>query len=189
MGKIQIRMATLKDAQELLEIYRPYVEESAVSFEYTLPSIEEFGERMEKILTKFPYLVAEQEGMLVGYAYASAFHSRAAYEWCVETTIYLRQGWSGKGLGKCLYQELERILKMQNIKNLNACIAYKEEEDEYLTHQSRDFHEHMGYRLVGEFRDCGYKFGRWYSMIWMEKMIDEHEEVPEKVIPITELKM
>ena len=186
MSEIKIRMAVPEDAGELLEIYRPYVEDTAVSFEYVVPSLEEFEGRIRKVLTKFPYLVAELDGKLVGYAYASSFHVREAYEWCVETSIYVRKGWSGKGCGKALYQELERMLKKQNILNLNACIAYKEEEDEYLTHQSKDFHAHMGYRLVGEFHECGYKFGRWYSMIWMEKMLGAHDTQPKKVVSITQ---
>jgi phosphinothricin acetyltransferase len=101
----------------------------------------------------------------------------------VETTIYLKKGSAGKGYGRRLYEALEEVLKKQNILNLNACIAYTDIEDEYLTNQSMRFHEHMGYRLVGTFRQCGYKFGRWYDMIWMEKMIGQHQPDPEPVIP------
>ena len=79
-----------------------------------------------------------------------------------------------EGIGKKLYDVLEQILKEQGILNLYACIAYPETEDEYLTKDSVCFHEHLGYRMIGEFRECGYKFDRWYHMVWMEKMIGEH---------------
>lgn len=187
MSDLVIRIASPQDAPALLEIYGPYVENTAISFEYTTPTLEDFIGRMEKVLEKYPYLVAEEDGLIVGYAYASQFHARKAYDWCIETSIYIRQGWSGKGYGKQLYEELERILKMQHVINVNAAIAYKEEEDEYLTHRSREFHEHMGYTLAGEFNKCGYKFGRWYNMVWMEKMLGEHLDNPPKVIPITEI--
>ena len=88
----------------------------------------------------------------------------------------------GKGLGRVLYEALENALKKQNILNLYACIAYPEIEDEYLTKNSVDFHDHLGYRLIGEFRKCGYKFNRWYNMVWMEKFIGEHVDDPEPVV-------
>ena len=171
MKEVRIRIATIEDAKELLEIYGPYVENTAITFEYEVPSQDEFKKRIENILNKYPYLVAENQGEIVGYAYASSFHSRAAYQWSVETSIYIKQDQRNSGVGKALYQELERILKLQNILNLNACIAYPETEDEYLTKNSVEFHEHLGYRMVGEFHKCGYKFDRWYNMVWMEKHI------------------
>ena len=91
------------------------------------------------------------------------------------------------GCGKLLYQALEKILKKQHISNLYACIAYTEHEDEHLTNDSMHFHEHLGYELVGTFKQCGYKFNKWYDMIWMEKMIGEHSEMPETFIPFSVL--
>lgn len=174
MENMKIRTATPQDAAKLLEIYAPYVEKTAITFEYEVPGVQEFAERISHILEKYPYLIAEQEGEMVGYAYAGAFHSRAAYNWNVETTIYVRKDQKKKGVGRVLYDALEKILAMQNILNLNACIGYPEVEDEYLTKNSVQFHEHLGYRLVGEFHQCGYKFGRWYNMVWMEKHIGAH---------------
>lgn len=171
-------MADISDAEALLAIYEPYVLESAISFEYTVPDIEEFKGRMKKVLQRYPYLVAEEDGQIVGYAYASAFHEREAYDWSVEASIYLKTDCRGKGYGKCLYHALEEMLKRQNILNVNACIAYAEEEDQYLTNASQRFHERMGYRLVGKFTKSGYKFGKWYDMIWMEKLIGEHTANP-----------
>ena len=171
---VRIRVADISDAEKLLHIYAPYVEQTAITFEYEVPSVVEFAERIRHVLEKYPYLVAELDGEPVGYAYAGSFHPRAAYGWSVETSIYVAQDKKGLGIGRMLHDTLERILKEQGILNLNACIAYPQGEDPYLTTQSADFHAHLGYRLVGEFRKCGYKFGRWYHMIWMEKHIGDH---------------
>ena len=134
-------------------------------------------------MEKYPYLVAELDGYVVGYAYAGRFVGRAAYDWSVETTIYLDRGMRGRGIGRRLYGALEEALKDMGVLNLNDCIAYPEKEDEYLTRSSAEFHARLGYRLVGEFRLCGYKFGRWYNMIWMEKLIGEHTSEPAAVAP------
>lgn len=171
-----VRTAKLSDAEEILSIYAPYVEQTAITFEYDVPSLDEFRGRIEKTLEKFPYLVAEDEGGIVGYAYAGVFKGRAAYDWCVETTIYVKMNLRGKGIGKVLYDVLEQQLKEQGILNLNACISWVDTPNEYLTHQSPQFHEHLGYRKCAHFHQCGYKFGRWFDMIWMEKLIGEHKE-------------
>ena len=176
---MNIRTATLEDAPMLLEIYRPYVEQTAITFEYVTPTIADFQKRMADTLRAYPYLVAEDEaGALQGYAYAAPFKARPAYQWAVETSIYVRQGQHGKGYGRALLLALEERLKKQHILNANACIAYTEAEDETLTNDSMRFHEKMGYRLVGRFHQCGYKFQRWYDMIWMEKHLGEHNEKP-----------
>ncbi|AGY75285.2 GNAT family N-acetyltransferase [Clostridium autoethanogenum] len=184
---VTMRMATKADAKEILDIYEPYVRNSAISFEYDVPSIEEFTERINNILKKYPYIVAVDNNQIIGYAYVSSFKERVAYNWAVETTIYLSQDCRGKGVGKKLYLALEKILKRQNIINLNACIAYTTTDNAYLTNASMYFHEHLGYRKVAHFTKCGYKFGNWYDMIWMEKIIGEHSENPKPVIPISDL--
>ena len=171
---ITIRTATLSDAQALLNIYAPYVKHTAITFEYDVPSVEEFAFRIKNTLQKYPYLVAEKNGRLLGYAYASPFHERPAYDWAVETSIYVDQNIKHQGIGRRLHDTLEDALRSQGILNMNACIAYPPEEDEYLDRNSVEFHTHMGYRLVGEFYKCGYKFHRWYNMVWMEKLIGNH---------------
>lgn len=174
---LQIRTVTEQDARELLAIYAPYVENTAITFEYEVPSVEEFKGRIRRIQERYPYLAAEADGEIAGYAYVSAFHERAAYDWAVETSIYIKADKKGMGIGKKLYQVLERILQEQGILNLNACIAYPGNgEDEHLTRDSVKFHEHLGYRLAGEFHQCGFKFNKWYNMIWMEKHIGIHME-------------
>ncbi len=185
---IKIRIADLSDAEELLGIYRPYVEKTAISFEYEVPTVDEFRKRIERTLQKYPYLIAECNGEILGYTYAGPFVGRAAYEWGIETTIYLKEDKKKLGIGRKLYEALESILKKQNILNMNACIGYPDEDDEYLNKNSAKFHEHMGFKMVGEFHKCGYKFGRWYNMIWMEKIIGEHKANQPEVIRFPEIR-
>lgn len=171
---ITVRDARLEDAESILKIYDHYCKNTAVSFEYDTPSLEEFQGRMKKIMSFYPYFVAEEDGAIQGYAYAGPFVGRAAYQWACELTIYLAPEARRRGIGRRLYEALEKALRKMGILNLYACIGYPEEEDEYLTTNSADFHEHLGFRRVGAFYKCGYKFGRWYHMIWMEKQIGEH---------------
>ncbi|MBE6741146.1 MAG: N-acetyltransferase [Ruminococcaceae bacterium] len=166
-----IRSANINDAKRLLEIYSYYVENTAITFEYDVPSIEEFSKRIENILTKYPYLVLEENGVIQGYAYASAFRPRAAYSHCAELSIYIAKASTGRGYGKVLYAELEKELEKIGIINLYASIASPIEEDEYLTNNSEQFHAHLGFKKVGEFHKCGYKFGRFDNMIFMEKIL------------------
>ena len=173
---IEIRKAKLSDARRLLEIYDYYVRNTAITFEYITPSIEEFSTRMEHTMIRYPYLVILKDGVAEGYAYAGAFVGRAAYDWSCEMTIYLDRNARKCGMGRMLYEALEAALKEMGILNLYACIGYPDTEDEYLTRNSADFHKHLGFEKVGEFHKCGYKFDRWYSMIWMEKIIGEHRD-------------
>ena len=164
---ITIRQATQSDAKEIREIYSPYVLNTAITFEYDVPSIQEFEQRITNTLINYPYLVAMQDDKVVGYAYTSSFKNRAAYDWSVETSIYVSINYRGKGIGKELYQKLENISKLQNVLNMNACIAVPDEG-------SVSFHERLGYKQVGCFHHCGYKLNRWYDTVWMEKMLGEH---------------
>jgi len=172
--KIRIRPVKPEDAEKLLAIYAPYVEQTAITFEYEVPTVEEFRERIHNTLKKYPYLVAEQGGEPVGYAYVGPFHDRPAYDWAVETSIYVDQNLKHSGIGGLLHDALENALKKQGILNMNACIACTPTKDPHLNNNSVEFHTHMGYRLVGEFYQCGYKFRTWYNMVWMEKQIGEH---------------
>lgn len=181
MEGITIRTAVLQDAEALLEIYAPYVKNTAITFEYDVPTVEEFAGRMSNVLRRYPYLVGEVDGEPAGYAYAGPFKERAAYDWAVETTVYVKEDMKKHGIGRALYEALEKTLAAQGILNLNACIAFPEKEDEYLTTDSVKFHKKMGFSEVGRFHKCGCKFGRWYDMVWMEKHIGTHEENPAEV--------
>lgn len=176
-----IRLVKPEDAGRLVEIYAPYVKQTAVTFEYEVPSVAEFRKRIESILKKYPYMVAEQDGEITGYAYAGVFIERPAADWAAEAAIYVDRGRRRSGVGRALYEALEKALIRQNILNINACIACPEAEDEYLTYDSIRFHERMGYRMAGRFHQCGYKFGRWYDLVWMEKHLGEHPAKPEAV--------
>ena len=171
-----IRQAVPDDAPAIRAIYGWYVEHTAVTFDYETPSEEEFRKRIEETLPKYPYLVLVEDGRIRGYACARAFVGRAAYAHCAETTIYLDRDARGRGLGRMLYGALENGLKERGFRNLCACIGDPIAEDETLTHASERFHQSCGYEKVGTFHRCGYKFGRWYNMIWMEKMIGDHPE-------------
>lgn len=174
-NQVFLRPVTEADAEALVNIYAYYVTDTAITFEYEVPAVEEFRTRIKNISAKFPYIVAELDGKPVGYAYASTFKGRAAYDWCVETSIYVERNYLHDGIGRKLLEALENNLKRLGYLNVNACITYPEVEDEYQDRNSVQFHDHMGYRMVGEFRKCGYKFKRWYNMVWMEKFLGEHQ--------------
>lgn len=167
-----IRTVELKDAQALLNIYAPYVTKTAISFEYDVPSLDEFTQRIIHISKNYPYVVAEENGEILGYAYAHVFYGREAYCKSVEVSIYVDCTKKQKGIGKALYTELEHLLKAQGIEALFACIAYSEDDkDPYLTRDSIHFHQKIGYVQCGHFHRCGYKFNRCYDVVYMEKHI------------------
>lgn len=244
MGELKFRVARPEDAEALLAIYAPYVEETAITFEYEVPAVEEFRTRIAHTLQTYPYIVAVEEQSanadagyaddvpasstpaagadaaggtcrtsehIIGYAYVGRLHERAAYDWSVETSIYVDRRARKQGLGRQLYERLEAILRAMNIISVNACIAYPGTmnattqdrmhedqregpadrgagigEDPYLNTNSPDFHAHLGYQLVGHFHACAYKFDRWYDMIWMEKCIGTHTDTPAPVRFLTD---
>lgn len=175
MNTISVRDAVLEDAERILEIYAYYVQNTAISFEYDVPTLSEFQTRMIHTMKRYPYLVIEGDKTIQGYAYAGPFVRRAAYDRSCELTIYLDPGMHKCGLGRKLYESLEDRLREMGILNLYACIGYPEIEDEYLNRNSADFHAHLGFTMAGRFHKCGYKFHRWYDMIWMEKIIGKHQ--------------
>lgn len=180
-----IRIARETDSAQLAAIYGWYVENTAVSFEYEAPSAEEFAGRIREILTLHPFLVYEEDGVLLGYAYAHPLIRRKACDWAVEVSIYIHRDARGKGIGRALYEELERLLRKQNVCTLEACVAACNGEDPYLTDSSIRFHNRMGYETVGKMSDCGYKFGRWYHLLWMEKHIAPREAQMEAMVPFS----
>lgn len=184
---MEIRLATISDAEAIRRIYEPYVMNTAVSFEYEVPSVEEFEKRIQNTLKQYPYLVAVEDGEIVGYVYAGAFHSRIAYQHCVEISIYLDMNKRRKGYGSILYRKMEELLLAQNVYSVHACIASPDEEDEHLTNDSELFHERMGYELVGRHKRCGYKLGKWYSIVWMDKELIKRPEKAEDFIPFSQL--
>lgn len=171
MEKIMLRPVTVADAAELVSIYAPYVEQTAVTYEYEVPSVEEFQGRIANTTKNYPYLAAVENGVILGYAYASAFHPRAAFRWTAEVTVYLRKEAHGRGIGRMLYEALEEKLKQQNVQTAIALIADPNPE-------SVAFHEKMGYRVAGRLTNCAYKLGQWRGMYYMEKFLGEHAGEP-----------
>ena len=188
--KLKIRTASPEDTKELLDIYSYYVNHTAITFEVRTPDPKEFQSRISRTLKRYPFIVAEDREKILGYAYAGSFKDRAAYDWCVETIVYVAKEARRMGIGSLLMARLEDLLRQQKILNANACIAVpREEEDDYLTFDSMRFHKSQGYSLAATFHDCGYKFNRWYNMVWMEKMLGEHLKDPQPVILFPELKL
>lgn len=181
MEEYVIREATAEDAAALLEIYAYYVENTAATFEYQPPTIEAFTERIIRARKRYPYLLIESEFEVWGFAFAHAFRERPAYDYAAEVTIYLRQDMRRQGLGKAIYTSLEEELRRMGVRSLYACVALPSGEDEHLSMDSPRFHEALGYRRCGEFRNCGRKFGTWYTMVWMEKIIGGF---PDEIAPL-----
>ena len=178
-GHLMIRPTCEKDAAALARIYAYYVEKTAITFEYTAPDTTEMERRRQEISQRYPYLVAESDGKVVGYAYAHAFYGREAYAWSVESSIYVDVNIRKHGIGRKLYEALEKALKSMGILNINACIAVpRDNQDPYVNNGSMNFHQRLGYTLVGRFHNSGYKFDRWYDVVWMEKMIGPHTVHP-----------
>lgn len=183
--KFVVRLAVPEDAGALLEIYAPFVVSpdrniSDVSFEYTEPSVEEFAGRIKGIGAGFPYLVCEEDGRAVGYVYAHPYITRAAYQWGAEVTIYLAPEAQGRGLGRILYDALEKLLLLQGIVTLYACVTAS-------NIHSVKMHEACGFKIVGTFKKTGYKHGHWLDMVWLEKVIADHPAAPKLVKSIKKL--
>ena len=148
MNDFEIREVHIEDAERLVEIYSYYVLNTAVSFEYDVPSVDEFKERICHTKEKYPYLVCLKDNRIIGYVYAGPYSTREAYSWTVSTSIYIDKEYRRCGAGSMLYKALEEELKKRGIINLLAGVAYIDEEDEYLSHDSYKFHLREGYSEV-----------------------------------------
>lgn len=159
-----VRFATRQDIPQILAIYTPYVLETAASFEYTPPTLEAFTARFDAITAQFPWLVWEENGQVLGYAYGSLPFTRTAYQWCAECSVYLMPEAQGRGIGRKLYAALEECLTAQGYHKVYAIITSQNEN-------SLAFHRAVGYTQVAQMPDCGFKFGKWYGITWMEKQL------------------
>lgn len=184
---LTLRVATPADAAALVAIYAPYIRKTAITYEYEVPSVAEFAHRIETYSRKHPYLIAEVDGVPVGYAYACPLGSRPAFDWAAEAAIYIREDCRGLGVGSSLYGALEAILTRQGIRTVTAAVATVEGEDPYLTDASLRFHLAMGYAPVGTFRRVGCKFGRWYDLTWLEKSLGDYGANPPAPVPFPAL--
>ena len=180
--EIKLRLAKIEDAQEILDIYSPYIKESNITFEYTVPTLDDFEDRMRIIIKKYPYIVAVWQDKIVGYAYAHIHMERAAYQWNVETSIYVKQDLGHQGIGTLLYRKLLEILKVQNVQNVYGCVTSPNENSEKM-------HYAFGFQLVGRFSNTGYKSGEWHDVGWFELHIGNKEDtkILEEVLSIYEI--
>ena len=174
-----VRAAAPEDAEQLLEIYTPFVisEDSSlsnVSFELAVPDVEEFRQRIQDISKQFPYLVGEVNGQILGYVYCHPYRERLAYQWAVEVTIYLAPAGQGKGLGRLLYETMEKLLCLQGVTMAYSCITVGNDH-------SIKMHEALGYRLIGTFTNSGYKNGQWLDTVWLEKQLQPCPKQPDNI--------
>ena len=174
-----VRAAAPEDAEQLLEIYTPFVisEDSSlsnVSFELAAPDAEEFRQRIQDISKQFPYLVGEVNGQILGYVYCHPYRERLAYQWSVEVTIYLAPAGQGKGLGRLLYETMEKLLCLQGVTMAYSCITVGNDH-------SIKMHEALGYRLIGTFTNSGYKNGQWLDTVWLEKQLQPCPKQPDNI--------
>lgn len=175
-----IRLATVHDTEQILEIYSPYVQTTNISFETTTPTKEEMALRIERVLLNNPWIVLEEGNVVLGYAYASKHRERAAYKWAVDTSIYVRQECRGKGIGKELYTALISILKLQGYCNVYAGICLPNES-------SVGIHEYFGFRKIAHYNNVGYKFGQWHDVGWWELFLREHDSEPIPPLPLNSI--
>lgn len=170
-----------RDAARVAEIYRPYVVDTLISFEEVPPTVAEMAERMRSTLSWTPWLVAENDdGFVVGYAYASRHRERVGYRWSVDISVYIDGDWQRRGIARALYAELLAILRRQRFINVYAGIAYP-------NLGSVALHESLGMRLIGVYEKVGFKFGEWPDVAWYGMRLAEHSTDPPEPIPFSEM--
>src|SRR5687767_11371269 len=175
-----IRLATRADAAAIAAIYAPYCESTVVSFEEIAPSAEEMARRIASVGTTRPWIVLEQDSRVIGYAYASAHHERAAYRWSVSTAIYVGRGHHHRGAGRALYTTLFALLRALGYYKASAGITLPNPA-------SIGLHEAMGFELVGVYRDIGHKLGAWHDVAWYQAVIQPSPPEPQEPRPIEAL--
>lgn len=179
-NNFEIRLIQDTDSHAVLAVYKPYIESTAITFEYDVPDSETFLERIKNVTAGYPWLVCLQDNEVIGYAYASKYRDRAAYQWAAEAAIYLKVDVHRKGIARILYQALFEILRLQGYTNLYAIITLPNEK-------SVGFHQAMGFEEIGIFRKVGYKLGKWHDVIWFEKHLKEHGEAPHIPVKMAEV--
>jgi phosphinothricin acetyltransferase len=179
---ITIRIATTADAPRLAAIYASYVTGTAITMECTPPTAKEFLRRIQTTLQRYPYLVAvDDQGMIQGYAYASAYSFRTAYDWAAEVSVYVAQDAIAHGIGRRLYQALEAALRQQHVVSLGACITADNA-------RSIRFHERDGYTQHALFPHFAYKLDQWWDVLWLTKVLTPGNTAPQPFVPFAEIK-
>lgn len=169
--KISIRLIRKTDAAAALAVYRPYVQNSVITFDYEVPSLEEFSEKIRTITAEYPWLVCEYEGKIAGYAYGSRHRSKAAYQWSPESTIYVAEEFHGTGIARLLYKTVFEILLLQRFVNVFAGVTLPNPASE-------NFHRSLGFTEIGVFKNIGYKLGKWNDVRWFQLQLSEWKTEP-----------
>jgi phosphinothricin acetyltransferase len=169
-----VRLAVPSDGARLAEIYRPAVLESRISFEERAPDGAEMSRRVAQVMERTPWLVAEDGGLLLGYAYAGRHRERPAYAWSVETSIYVDATLHRGGVGRRLYATLFELLTLQGIQSAYAGVIQPNPA-------SANFHRAVGFTEVGTFRDVGFKSGAWCDTLWLQRALGNHPVPPPPV--------
>ena len=177
---LTFRLARAEDAPELLKIYAPYVEETTISFEYVVPSREEFAGRIKNISSFYPYLVVEEEGRILGYAYAHRLAERKAYDWSAEATVYVEKEQRHNGLGRQLYEKLFALLRLQHLVTAYAAVTSSNTA-------SIKFHEKLGFKVAGTYPETGYKFNQWLGLTWLDLKLMIPPAKPQPICPLKEV--
>jgi L-amino acid N-acyltransferase YncA len=175
-----IRLAEEKDAARILAIYSPYIETTSFTFETETPTVPEFAERIRTYLLNWPWLVCEIEGMITGYAYATKYRERAAYQWCTESSVYIHDDFQRAGIARALYTALFEILKRQGFRNIYAVINLPNEK-------SVAFHESCGFEYFATYEKVGYKLGKWKNVGWWKLSVNEYDMEPSAPVKFSDL--
>lgn len=176
----EIRLATIEDAKQVLEIYSNYVINTATSFETDVPSEQEMQSRIASCLQKYPWIVCVINERIAGYVYSSKHREREAYQWSCESSVYVDDDFQGRGIGKKLYQLLFQILKLQGFRNVYAGITMPNEA-------SINLHEKCGFKHFATYENIGYKLGKWHTVKWWKLQINNYDLNPPPPIKISEL--
>jgi phosphinothricin acetyltransferase len=166
-----IRPATREDAQAILDIYSPYIDTTSLTFETDQPSLESFAERITNYLHLWPWLVYEQDGIIAGYAYGSRYRERTGYQWCVETSVYVKENLQRKGIATQLYRSLMTILQLQGYRNVYAVVNLPNEK-------SIRLHEACGFTYLTTYQNVGYKLGQWKHVGWWQLQLNDYSHDP-----------
>ena len=175
-------MATPADAKDILDIYAPFIENTSLTFETTVPGVDEFAERIRKYLLNWPWLVSVVDGKIAGYAYATSYRERTAYQWCVESSVYIHPDFHRRGIAGALYNKLFAILRKQGYNNVYAVINLPNE-------QSVSFHESCGFEYFATYENVGWKLGKWKNVGWWKLIINEYLDNPPAPIPLPSMNM
>ena len=166
-----IRIATSNDSESILKIYAPYIENTSYTFETEVPTIDSFKERISSYLQNWPWLVCEVDGVVAGYAYEAKHRERVAYQWGVESSVYVHDDYQRAGVARALYTALIDILRVQGFRNLYAVINLPNEK-------SVSFHENLGFEYFATYKNVGYKLGRWKNVGWWQLQLNEYSIDP-----------